>query len=474
VSCTLANGSAWVHPANPVSVSYTGNTPWATANVGVPVGASCRFEEILDKTKFNQPAVGSSNVVIGQVQSSAAGYYVDTTGAVPASAPFGRVTFVNFAKTQTVTVSTLNITKASSNVTGTFAFNVVCSGPAAGQTWSPTPNPVNLTYNGSAASTAIQNVPVGSTCAITEQVDTTKFQTPVVTAVGGVSVGAVTSGANGYTVNTTAIPAPGPLAVNVSFANKSAATPTPTTTLQITKQSSNMTGTFAFDIVCTGPQAGAVWNYPGNPFILSYSGSPIGSQVPGVPVGSSCVLTEAVKPPHYNTPVAVSNGLNVSQFTLGPRGYQINISPIPAPGSVIPSLQITNSGNNVTPTHTFTIIKTGSGIPAGSYKFTLQCGNNTQQVSVSFPALGATSVGMPLPAGQSCSIVEIQSQLPALPLTSPSRSWLLPKFSAGAPGAVKTPATKNGDWGATFNPAPGGATQIQVENGTKTNLPPKE
>jgi hypothetical protein len=78
---------------------------------------------------------------------------------------------------------------------------------------------------------------------------------------------------------------------------------------------------------------------------------------------------------------------------------------------------------------------------------------------------------MPLPAGQSCSIVEIQSQLPALPLTSPPRSWLLPKFSAGAPGAAKTPATKNGDWGAMFNPAPGGTTQIHVENGTKLDSP---
>lgn len=161
---------------------------------------------------------------------------------------------------------------AASNINGVFNFNVNCTTPS-GAAWTNPSNPVSVNYAGVSAGVSVAGIPVGSTCNVTELVNTQDYGTPQ--AVGQiVSLGPVSKLATGYAVTTSAVQAPvAPSTVGgaVLFSNVVTGK---TQAIKIVKAVTTYSpsymppaGAYSFTVTCGSNVYSGTINYPGT---LSY------------------------------------------------------------------------------------------------------------------------------------------------------------------------------------------------------------
>ncbi len=209
---------------------------------GIPAGTSCTVTEDADNrfTSFSVPADGTVTIAPGT----------------------NTVAFTNTRDT-----GSLVITKTTTGGTGTFTFDVDCEGTTFDQ---------SVTITGSGSRT-ISGIPTGTSCTVTERADSL-FTSVSVPANGTVTIGA---GSN-----------------TVAFTNTRNVG-----NLVITKTVVGGTGTFTFDVECTGTAFDQVVTITG-------SGS---STISGLPTGTICLVTERASP--LFSPVVVPAGGTVTIAT---------------------------------------------------------------------------------------------------------------------------------------------------------------
>ena len=188
---------------------------------GITVGAVCTVTE--------RAAAGFSSV-----SSPADGQVTITSGT-------NTVAFTNTRLT-----GDLVVTKSTTGGSGTFTFTVNCAGTAYDQT-------LTITDNGSRT---VSGIPTGTSCIVTETAD------PLFTSTSDPSDGTVTIATGSNTV---------------AFANVRK-----TGDLVVTKETTGGSGTFTFDVDCTGTAYD-------QSVTITDSGT---RRISGIPTGTTCTVTE--------------------------------------------------------------------------------------------------------------------------------------------------------------------------------------
>lgn len=214
---------------------------------GIPVGADCTVTEA-------EPAPGSHWITSHRVDG----------GAVQADDLSATVVDVGLAGhtvafTNTRLVGDLTISKTTSGGSGTFTFEVDCTGTTFDRTLAGE-NALTVATSGS---TGVQDIPVGASCAVTEVAD------PLFTATRTPSDGTISIDADGETV---------------AFTNVRKVA-----SLTITKATTGGDGSFSFAVDCS------VDTFDRAAVIVTTAGG-AGSSTPisGIPTGTTCRLTETV------------------------------------------------------------------------------------------------------------------------------------------------------------------------------------
>lgn len=203
---------------------------------GIPTGTSCTVTEAVDPL-FTSVVVSASNTVV-----------IDANGET--------VSFTNTRK-----VGSLTVVKTTNGGTGSFTFDADCDGTAFDQT-------VEIRNSGSAT---ISGIPTTTSCTVTER-DNPLFSSIVIPEDGTVEITAQSQ--------------------TVAFTNTRNTGP-----LTITKAAIGGTGTFTFDVDCSGNTFDQV--------VAIQAGA--SATITGIPTTTSCTVTER-ESPLFTTSVLPANG----------------------------------------------------------------------------------------------------------------------------------------------------------------------
>jgi len=289
-------------------VSASGTSASGTIAIVGPSGTPCRVTETAAPTGFvGDPATRSLVIPVGS----------------------GQVVEV-FVNRQRSSLSVIKRTSAGS--TGTFTFRVDCDGTEFDRTFT-------IDTNGTRT---FDEIPVGTTCAVTEDADT-RFSTTVTPSTGSVVIDA-----DGE---------------SVTFDNTRRLG-----TLTVAKTTNGGTGTFVFDVDCGGVRT-----------VVEIVDSGTGT-VRDIPTGTVCAVTERSHPDFTST-VSPADG----RVTIDEDGERVAFT-------------------NTRTTGTLVIDKTTTG-GTGTFTFTVDCDGTAFDRSVSIDGSGsATVVG--IPTGTTCTVTE--------------------------------------------------------------------
>ena len=281
--------------------------------------------------------VGPSGTPCTVTETAApAGYQFDGT-------PRNLVIPVGTSQTVTVFVNrqlgSLVVSKTTSGGTGTFSFDVNCDGTEFDQT-------VTITTSGSQA---IADIPVGTSCTVTEQTNGL-FSSVSVPADGQITIA---SGTN-----------------TVSFTNTRK-----TGALVVTKTTTGGTGTFTFTVDCDGTAFD-------QQFDITNAGT---VTIPGIPTGTSCTVTEAAAPLFTSVSTPADGTITIAEGTT--------------------TVSFTNRRN----VGDLLVAKTTSG-GTGTFTFDVDCDGTEFDRQLTIHNSGSERVSN-IPTGTSCRVTEQPHEL---------------------------------------------------------------
>lgn len=367
----------------------------------------------------------------------------------------------------------------NTNINGLFTFDVICTTPTGAQ-WVNPNNPVTLNYTGATIGANVTGIPTGSACTVLEKVSTSAYNAPTVTA-NIVTIGGVTTAANGYAVTTSALQGPSaasPLSGAVMFKNSPivAQQPvaitkafSPSTVMVAQTQTSVLTFTLtnaAGNAAVTGvnftdnlPSGMAASNVVSNtcggsataPGAAATTVSLAGGTLAAGP--SSCTIQVAIMPLYVCKPFVnnASNFSGLANASAATANATLNaVCPIPTQ-----SVKVTK----------YAVPAPAPQIPSGVYNFVLACGGSTYNFSMNYPSVKTYQSPSFPQTSSPCNISEADS-FPALPaVTVPGVVWKGPIFyQKSASTGTLVPLPGNGGWSAGFTPNPTGVTEITVQN----------
>jgi uncharacterized repeat protein (TIGR01451 family) len=298
----------------------------------IPVGTSCSVTEA-------QPTPNDAWATSYKVNGGSA------TNGLTASNVVVPLAGATVAFTNARQVGSLTISKTTSGGTGTFTFNVDCSVDSFDQQ-------VQITNSNSST---ISNIPIGTTCTVTE-VANGDFNSSPVAGYSNVRI----SGAE-----------------SVSFTNTRKVG-----TLRIEKTTSGGSGTFLFAVDCT---VDSFDRLGANKISITDSGS---ATITGIPTGTVCTVTED---PHadFTSTRSPTNG----QVTIGEGTVSTN----------------TVSFTNVRKVAGLTITKATSG-GTGTFTFEVDCDGTAFDDTVTITGSGSVTIDG-IPTGTDCNVTEVADPL---------------------------------------------------------------
>ena len=299
----------------------------------IPVGTSCSVAETAPTptgawaTSYKVNGGGSTNGL------SASGVIVPLAGA-------------SVAFTNTRQFGSLTITKATSGGTGTFTFNVNCSVDSFDQQ-------VTINTNGSRT---INDIPVGTTCDVTEVADGNFNSTPLA------GYDDVLIDGNGESVGFQNVRKVG--------------------TLRIVKTTTGGSGTFLFAVDCTD---NAFDRLGGNKVSITDSGF---ATITGIPTGTVCTVTEDANGDFTSTRSPVNGTVTIGEGTVSTN---------------------TVSFENVRKVAGLTITKATSG-GSGTFEFDVDCDGTAFDQTVTITDSGSKTI-TGIPTGTDCNVTEVADPL---------------------------------------------------------------
>ena len=279
---------------------------------GIPTETSCTVAEVSNPL-FTSTRLPENGTVT-----------IDTDGET--------VSFTNVRN-----VGDLTITKTTTGGSGTFTFNVNCTGDDFDRT-------VTITDSGSRT---IEDIPTGTVCTVTEVAD------PLFTSTGSPSNGTVTIDGNGETVSFTNVRKVGDLVIQ--------------------KTTQGGSGTFTFDVDCTGDDFDRT-------VTITDSGS---RTIEDIPTGTSCTVSEVADP----------------LFTSSPASSTVTID---EDGTTVSFL-------NVRKTAGLTITKLTTG-GTGTFTFDVDCDGTDFDQAVSITDTDSVTI-TDIPTGTTCTVTERANRL---------------------------------------------------------------
>jgi len=300
-------------------------------DLAVAAGATGSHEVADDIVVGTQCTVTeSANALFSTVRDPA-------NGTVTIDADGATVAFTNTRLTGSLVV------QKSSNVDGTFAFDVDCDGTAFDTT-------LNITTDSGSGSARIDGIPTTTSCTVTEQ--SNPLFSSVVTPVGGGVT--IVTGDN-----------------TVSFTN------TRLTGRLVVAKNADVDGTFTFDVDCSDDA------YDASNVSITTSGGSGSANVSGIPTGVTCTVSEDSNP-----------------------AYTVVV--VPANGTVT----IATGDNTVTFTNTRVrgdLVVTKAADVDGTFTFDIDCSDNAYDVTgltLTTVSGAATYTAQDVPSGVTCTVSE--------------------------------------------------------------------